>query len=55
MQVKKEKKAKFKLGVLDSKIGNSIQSETGIPCTTADPVPELIRGIRLHFGELVAP
>ena len=78
---KKDKKPKFSLGVIDSKIGNSISEEmgaciyisallsvcckknkklvnliqcldTGIPCTTKDPVPELIRGIRLHFGSL---
>jgi nucleolar protein 56 len=51
--VKEGKKAKFKLGVLDSKIGSSIQGETGIPCTTADPTPELIRGVRLHFARYV--
>uniref|UniRef100_A0A7S0NB16 Nucleolar protein 56 n=1 Tax=Cryptomonas curvata TaxID=233186 RepID=A0A7S0NB16_9CRYP len=50
---KKDKKPKFTLGVIDSKIGNSISEEMGIPCSTKDPVPELIRGIRLHFARYV--
>eukprot|EP00285_Hemiselmis_virescens_P017844 CAMPEP_0173379464 /NCGR_PEP_ID=MMETSP1356-20130122/2400_1 /TAXON_ID=77927 ORGANISM="Hemiselmis virescens, Strain PCC157" /NCGR_SAMPLE_ID=MMETSP1356 /ASSEMBLY_ACC=CAM_ASM_000847 /LENGTH=500 /DNA_ID=CAMNT_0014332801 /DNA_START=206 /DNA_END=1708 /DNA_ORIENTATION=- len=51
--VKEGKKPKFKLGVSDSKIGSSIQAETNIPCTTADPVPELVRGVRLHLSRYI--
>jgi len=48
---KKEKK--MKLGVVDSKIANCISEELGISCTTKDPVPELLRAIRLHFTRYV--
>mmetsp|Transcript_29788 Transcript_29788/g.74944 ORF Transcript_29788/g.74944 Transcript_29788/m.74944 type:complete len:449 (+) Transcript_29788:129-1475(+) len=51
--VKEGKKPKYKLGVSDSKIGSSIQGETGIPCTTSDPVPELVRGVRLHLSRYI--
>lgn len=51
-QVKKDadgkKKKKFQLGVAESKMGNSIQEETGIPCVCNDFTGELLRGIRMH-------
>ena len=50
LQVKKgkEKKAKFQLGVADSKLGSVIQEETGVPCVCNEYVGELLRGIRQH-------
>jgi hypothetical protein len=45
---KAEKKGKIELGVLDSKLGSAVQEELGIKCTTRDPVPELLRAVRLH-------
>ena len=51
-QVKKDKedkkKKKFQLGVAESKMGNSIQEETGIPCVCNDFTGEVLRGIRMH-------
>ncbi|KAJ1466960.1 hypothetical protein T484DRAFT_1662026 [Baffinella frigidus] len=50
---KEGKKAKYELGVLDTKIGSAISEEMGIKVTTRDPVPELIRAVRLHFSRYV--
>ena len=52
-QVKKDKeegkkKRKFQLGVAESKMGNSIQEETGIPCVCNEFTGEVLRGIRMH-------
>ncbi|KAL3141492.1 hypothetical protein ABBQ32_005054 [Trebouxia sp. C0010 RCD-2024] len=43
-----KKKKKFQLGVAESKMGNSIQEETGIPCVCNDFTGEVLRGIRMH-------
>lgn len=48
-KVKKEGKAKFKLGVAEAKLGSAIQEETGIPCECNEQIGELMRGTRLHF------
>ena len=50
---KAEKKGKIELGVLDSKLGSAIQEELGIKCTTRDPVPELLRAVRLHITRYI--
>lgn len=50
---KAEKKGKIELGVLDTKLGSSIQEELGIKCTTRDPVPELVRAVRLHLSRYI--
>jgi nucleolar protein 56 len=52
--VKSGKKAKFQLGVCDKKIAITIKEECGFPCTHIDIVPELVRGIRLHFAKLTS-
>lgn len=51
--MKQVKKAKFNLGVADSKLGNVIQEETGIPCVCNETVGEVLRGIRQHFAKFV--
>lgn len=43
-----KKKRKFQLGVAESKMGNSIQEETGIPCLCNEFTGEVLRGIRMH-------
>lgn len=52
-KLKDSKKAKFQLGVADSKLGNSIVETTKIPCVCNDHVGEIIRGIRAHFTKFV--
>ncbi|XP_064630652.1 nucleolar protein 56-like [Lineus longissimus] len=47
------KKSKSILGVADSKIGSSIQEEMGITCQFTGVVPEIVRGIRCHFHNMV--
>ena len=44
----KKKAKKFQLGVAESKMGNSIQEESGIPCVCNDFTGEILRGIRMH-------
>lgn len=50
--VKSAKKAKFELGVSDKRLAQQIKDDCGFPATHMGVVPELIRGIRLHFGKL---
>lgn len=52
-KLKDSKKAKFQLGVADSKLGNSIVETTKIPCVCNDHVGEIIRGIRAYFTKFV--
>ena len=40
------KKAKFQVGVPDSRLASAISETTGIKCTSSDVVHELHRGIR---------
>ena len=49
--VKKGKKAKFQLGVVEPGLASAIGEKTDVPCRCDDTVRELIRGIRLHFGK----
>lgn len=49
-KVKKDKGAKFKLGVAEPKLGSAIQEETGVPCECNEFVGELLRGVRAHFA-----
>ncbi len=53
MQVKEGKKAKFKLGVFEPKLGSIIQETTSIPCISNDVVGEVIRGIRANLARFV--
>ncbi|PRW20780.1 Nucleolar 56 [Chlorella sorokiniana] len=52
-KVKKESKAKFKLGVAEAKLGSAIQEETGVPCECNEQVGEMLRGVRQHFATFV--
>ncbi|XP_010589876.1 nucleolar protein 56 [Loxodonta africana] len=47
------KKKKVVLGVGDPKIGAAIQEELGYNCQTGGVIAEILRGIRLHFHNLV--
>lgn len=47
------KKSKFTLGLGDSKLCSAIQETLGYNCQFTDVVPELLRGIRFHFQDLV--
>src|SRR5690242_15611313 len=42
-------KAKYKLGVQESKLGSAIQDTTGIPCQCNEYIGEVLRGVRMHF------
>jgi len=46
-------KGKAVLGVSDSKLSASINDACGIKCSHIGVVPEVIRGIRMHFAKLV--
>jgi len=52
-KVKDASKAKFKLGVSDPKLGNSIGEATSIPCVCNDHVGEILRGCRTHFSRFI--
>lgn len=52
-KVKEGKKAKFSLGVAESKIGSHIHEATKIPVQSNEFVGELIRGVRQHFDKFV--
>ncbi|KAL4451524.1 hypothetical protein ABPG75_007186 [Micractinium tetrahymenae] len=52
-KVKKEGKAKFKLGVSEPKLGSAIQEETGVPCECNEYVGELLRGVRQHLATFI--
>ncbi|XP_026469119.1 nucleolar protein 56 [Ctenocephalides felis] len=47
------KKEKLTLGVADAKLGAAITEALSIQCNHIGPVPEIIRGIRFHFPNLV--
>jgi nucleolar protein 56 len=50
---KKGKKDSFVLGVSEPKLGASISEILGVTCQHAGVIPEIVRGIRLHFAHLV--
>ncbi|XP_052100396.1 nucleolar protein 56-like [Mytilus californianus] len=50
---KSSKKQKIILGVADAKIGAAITEELKIQCSQTGAAPEIIRGIRAHFHNLV--
>jgi len=52
-KVKKEGKAKFKLGVSEAKLGSAIQEDTGVPCECNELMGELLRGVRAHFATFI--
>jgi len=48
-----KKNAKLSLGVADPKIASAINETFNVQCTHVGAVPEVIRGIRQHFPNLV--
>lgn len=50
---KVSKKGKLTLGVADAKLGAAISEALGIQCSHIGAVPEIIRGIRMHFPNMV--
>lgn len=48
-----KKKTKFTLGVGDAKLGATVNETFGYSCMHVGVVPEILRGIRLHFPKLV--
>lgn len=50
---KADKKSKFVIGVSDPKLGASISEALGFKCDHTGVVPEIIRGIRHHFSNMV--
>jgi nucleolar protein 56 len=52
-KVKKDGKAKFKLGVSEAKLGSAIQEDTGAPCECNEMTGELLRGVRAHFSTFI--
>jgi nucleolar protein 56 len=50
---KSKKEKKLLLGVSDSKISSALNEATGVTCTHVGAVPEIVRGIRAHFSNLV--
>uniref|UniRef100_H2XXL7 Nucleolar protein 56 n=2 Tax=Ciona intestinalis TaxID=7719 RepID=H2XXL7_CIOIN len=51
--IPKLQKGEVLLGINDTRISGTIQEETGIRCTTSDAVTEILRGLRLHFPNMV--
>ncbi|KAE8794872.1 nucleolar protein 56-like [Hordeum vulgare] len=52
-KVKEGKKAKFRVGVTEPKVGSHITEATGIPCESNDYIQELLRAVRLHFDQFI--
>ncbi|CAF0759231.1 unnamed protein product [Didymodactylos carnosus] len=50
---KPSKRAKMILGVADSKIASTINEQFSITCQHTGVIPELLRGIRVHFPNLI--
>lgn len=50
---KASKKQKLTLGVADAKLGAAIAEALSIQCSHIGAVPEVLRGIRMHFPHLV--
>ncbi|CAF0955898.1 unnamed protein product [Adineta steineri] len=50
---KEKKRAKMILGVADTRIGSTINELFSITCQHTGVVPELLRGLRLHFPNLI--
>jgi len=54
LQANLPKKAKkVTMGILDSKLGAAVSEAIGVKVSHIGVVPEIIRGIRLHFAKLV--
>jgi nucleolar protein 56 len=50
---KSKRESKLQLGVSDSKISSALNDALGLICTHVGAVPEIVRGIRAHFANLV--
>ncbi|XP_076815539.1 nucleolar protein 56-like [Clavelina lepadiformis] len=51
--VPKNKKGNVQLGIGDTRISATIQEETGIKCSNIEVVAEILRGLRVHFPNMV--
>lgn len=51
--IPKSTEKKVVLGVADPKLGANITEALGIKCDHVNGIPEIIRGIRMHFLDLV--
>ncbi|KAI0987524.1 hypothetical protein GJ496_009158 [Pomphorhynchus laevis] len=51
--IPEQKKSKIILGVGGTKLAQTINEEMGIAVKTTDAVPEIMRGIRLHFHLII--
>lgn len=51
--MKEGKKAKYKLGVFEPKLGSIVQEATNIPCMSNDVVGEVLRGVRANFARFI--
>ncbi|XP_063703888.1 nucleolar protein 56 [Culicoides brevitarsis] len=49
----KPKKEKFTLGVADAKLGAALNEAINVSCSHIGAVPEIIRGCRMHFANMV--
>jgi nucleolar protein 56 len=47
------KKKKITLGVADPKLGAAIAEKLGVQCSHIGAVPEILRGVRYHFHNLI--
>ncbi len=52
-EVKAGKKPKYKLGVIEPKIGTAVQEELGVPCVSNETIFEVVRGIRCHLERYI--
>jgi len=52
-EVKAGKKPKYKLGVIEPKIGTCVQEELGVPCVSNETIFEVIRGVRTHLERYI--
>lgn len=50
---KSQKKGKVTLGVADAKLGAAIAEQLSIQCSHIGAVPEILRGVRMHFANMV--
>ncbi|KNC80278.1 nucleolar protein 56 [Sphaeroforma arctica JP610] len=52
-KAKAGKKAKYTLGIADSKLGTQLSETLNVQCEGGDLTKEIIRGIRLHFEKMI--
>ena len=52
-KIEKKGKNAYVLGLIEPKLGAAITESLEIPCQHTGAVPEILRGIRMHFHNLV--